>query len=116
MIAGVWRCEIGKAPTAPIKVVAIDNQAANGGAMPANEFGSAMEDDICAPFQWPAEIWCGKGVVNHHRNILRLGNRRYFVKGEDCNIGVTQGFAIDNLGVGPDRLLKVAGILRVNKR
>jgi len=107
--------KIRKAPTGPIKIAAIHNHAADGGAVAAQKLGRAMGHNMRTPLERPAQIRRGKRVIDHHRNIVGLGNGRYFIKGKDRNIRVAQGLAIDNFGVGLNGLFKFFRLGRVHK-
>ncbi len=115
MIARVRRGEIGKTTTTPVKIIAIDNHATDAGTMPAQELGGAMYDDIGTPLKGATEIGRGKGIVNHQRNVVGLCNRRDFCKGEDGNVWIAQSFTKENLGVGANCFLKIAGVTGVDK-
>lgn len=115
MIAGVWLCEIGETAVAPIKVAPIHNHAANGGAVPADELGGGVDDDVGAPFKRPEQIGRGKGIVDQQRDVMFLGNGRYFLKGKDGDVRVAQRFAVDQLGIlldGRRKRRRICGVYK----
>jgi len=46
---------------------------------------------------------------------MAIGNLSHFFKWEDGNIGVAQGFAVDDFGVGPDGGFKILRVARVHE-
>ncbi len=70
VVAGIGRGEIFEATAAcPIEIAAIDDDPADRGAVTAEELGGGMGDDIGTPFERPAQVRSGKGVVYHQREI-----------------------------------------------
>ncbi len=65
VIRRIGRGKVFKLATPPIVIAAVDNDAADGGAMSADEFGGAVGDDVCAPLERAEEIRRGEGIVNH---------------------------------------------------
>ena len=66
MVAAVWFGEIGEAPAGfPVEITTIDDHASDGGAVPADELGRGVHQDISAPLQGSAQIRRGEGVIDH---------------------------------------------------
>ena len=91
----------------PVELAAIHDGAADGGAVPADELGGGVGDDVRAPLERPEQVGRGEGVVDHQRDLVFLGNRGDFLEGEDGDVGVAERLAVDDLGVGADGLLEV---------
>ncbi|HMN30062.1 MAG TPA: hypothetical protein PKE45_18055 [Caldilineaceae bacterium] len=83
--------------------------------MPAHKLGGAVHHDVCAVLKGSAQVGRSKGVVDHDRDIVRLGDGGDFRKGKNGNIGVAQRLTVEDLGIGPDRLGEVLGVGRVDK-
>lgn len=84
----------------PIKGAAVHNDAAQSSAVSANELGSGVDDDIRAMFDWPDQIGCPEGVVNHQGQTMGMGN---LCDGGDIwnvTVGVAQCFDVDGFGIG----------------
>ena len=115
VVAGIGRGEVVEAPAGPVEVAAVDDDAADGGAVAAQELGGAVGDDVGAPFERAAEIGRGKGVVDHQRDVVGLCDGRNLFEGEDKDVGIAQGLTVDDLGVGLDCGLKGGRIAGVDK-
>ena len=74
-----------------------------------------MGDDVRAPFERTEQIRRGEGVVNHQNEIVFLGDRRYFFKREDGDIGVAESLAVDNFCVGLNRRFEILRVSGVNE-
>jgi len=70
--------------------------------MTVEKFGGAVADDVGSPFDRPAEVGRGQGVVDHQRQLVGLGNGGDLSKGENNQTGVPQGLTINEPGGGPD--------------
>ena len=55
----------------PGEFAAVDDDAADGRAVPADELGGRMHHDIRAVLDGPAQIRRGESVVDHQRQIGR---------------------------------------------
>ena len=51
----------------PVELAGIDNDAADGGAVAAEEFGRRVDDDVGAPLDGPNQRWRRGGVVDDER-------------------------------------------------
>ena len=64
MVGGIGGVEVGEAGIAlPFKVAAVDDNAADGGAVAADELGGGVDNDVGAPFKGPVEVGGGEGVA-----------------------------------------------------
>lgn len=54
----------------PVEFAAVHNHAADSRTVPANEFRCRMHDNIRAIFDWPKEVWGGKGVIHNQGNAV----------------------------------------------
>ncbi len=66
MITRVWLGEIAEATApCPIEIAAINDHAADARAVPADELGRRMDNDVRAPLERPAEVRRRKRIVDH---------------------------------------------------
>ena len=83
MVAGIGGGEVIKATAAcPVEIAAVHDDPADRGAVTAEELGGGMGDDVGAPFEWPAEVRGGKGVVDHQRESEFPGDGGDFIERE----------------------------------
>jgi hypothetical protein len=52
-----------------------------------------MADDVGAPFDRPAQVGRGQGVVDYQRQIVRPGDGPDLLKGKDDQTGIAKGLA-----------------------
>ena len=116
VVGRVRRGEVGEAAAGPIEIAAVHDDPADGRAVAAQEFGGAVDDDVGAPLERPAQIRRGERVVDHQRDRVLASDRRDLVEREDADVGVAQRLAVDDLGVGLDRPLEVGRVRRIDKR
>ena len=99
----------------PFKIAAVHDHAADGGAVPADELGGGMDDDIRAPLERPEKVRCGKRVVDHQRDAEFMSDGSNFFKRKNIDARVAQCLAIDQLGIRPDSAAEILGIARIDK-
>jgi hypothetical protein len=71
---------------AEIEVARIEDDAADGVAVAANEFGRRIEDNRRAVLDGTAEVGRGEGVVDDERNLARVGQGGELFQVEDCRL------------------------------
>ena len=65
VIALVWLGEAGElARPLPVELATVNNHAADGGAVAADELGQGLHDDVGAVIEWSHQVRAGKGVVD----------------------------------------------------
>ena len=74
-----------------------------------------LGDDIGSPFERTAEIRGGKGIVDHQRQPVLVGDFCYFNEGKDVDRWVAQRFAENQLRVVLDGSLEIAWICRIDQ-
>ncbi len=58
---------------APVEVAAVDDDAADGGAVAADPFGGGVHDDVGAVVEGAAEVAaCAEGVVDHDGDAFSM--------------------------------------------
>ena len=114
VIGGIRLGEVGEPPrSGPVEIAAVDDHAADGCAVAADELGGGMQHDVRAPFEWPAEIGRGEGVVYHQRDARLARDGRNFRKRKHVDARIAERFPVKNFRVRTDRpaeILRVGGI------
>ena len=94
------RCgEVRKATRGfPVKSAGIDDDAADGCAMPANIFRCRFDDNVRTPLDRTREGWGGAGVVDDQRQamFMRDSGKRFYVS--DIQLGIAERLCVDGLG------------------
>jgi hypothetical protein len=116
VVGGIRGGEVGEAAAGPVEAAAVDDDAADRCAVPADELGGAVGDDVCAPLEWAEKIGCGEGIVDHDGDVVFLRDRGHLFEREDGDIGIPERLAVQDLGVGADGLLEVRRVGRVDQR
>ena len=111
-VVGVIRgVEVGEARVVlPGEVAAVDDHAADGGAVPADELGGGVDDDVGAALEGAEEVGGGEGVVDHDGDAEFLADFGDLLEGEDVDQRVAEGLAVEDLGVGADGAAEVLGV------
>ncbi len=111
VVAGVRRVQQWKAlgMLFPIEIPAIDQQAADRGAMPADIFGRRIHNDRCAMLERPAQNRCGR-IVHNQRHPQLATDIRNFLDGEYLQLRIGQGLGVIGPGLGVGCLGKGLGI------
>ena len=100
--AGVGLGELGKlARGIPIKRAAIDHQPADHGAVARQKFGGRVIDQVGAQLERFDQPGRGQGRVHQQRHPGRMGDGGHGLDVEHVQAGVADGFAKEELGVGP---------------
>ena len=86
----------------PVEGAAVDEDAADGDAVPAEEFGGGMEQQIGAVIEGFQQIGRGKSRIDHQRQAMRVRDRRHRGNVEHVQPGVAQRLGKQRLRVGPD--------------
>ena len=93
----------------PVKIAAVDQRAADGRTMAADEFGRGIDDDRGAVVEGTAQDGRG-GIVHDQRNADLPADGRDFRDGEHGELGIGQGFRIIGAGAGVGGASKIFGI------
>ena len=101
------------ATCSPVKLTAVHNHAAESRTVTADELRSGMHDDVGAVFQRANQVRRTEGVVNHHRDLVLVGNLGNGLDIRDVGVRVAEGLDQDELGVfldGAFNFFEVAGV------
>jgi hypothetical protein len=98
----------------PVEVAAIDQQAADRGAVAANIFGGRIDDDRRAMLERLAQDRAGS-VVHDQRNAERTADIRDFLDREHLQLRVGQRFRVIGAGLLVGRLAEILRVGRVDE-
>ena len=99
VVAGVGCCNGGiVAGSSPVELAAVHDDAAQGGAMAADELGGGVNNDVCAVLQRADQVRGAEGVVDDKRNAVLVGDSGNGVNVGDVGVGVAKRFNIDSAG------------------
>ena len=101
---------------APVEFAGVDDNAADGRAMPADPLRGAVDDDVRAVVDGAAvEASRAEGVVDHHHHagVVRDFDDRLEVG--DVVFGVADGFEVDGFGLVVDQLLELLRLVAVHE-
>jgi hypothetical protein len=118
VIAGVRLVQRGEAfgMLLPRKVAAIDDGAADRGAVTADIFGGRVDDSRGTMLQRPDDERSGR-VVDDQRHAEFAPDIRHFADREDVELRIGQGFRIIGFGAlirRPAEILRIGGIDETN--
>jgi len=116
VVAGVGSGDIAElAAGLPVKLAAVHDDAAQGGAVAADELGGGVNHDVCAVLDGANQVRGAEGVVDDQRQAVLVGNGGNGINVGDIAVGVAQCLQIDGLGVGLDGVLHLGQIVSVDK-
>ena len=114
MVARVGLGDFGVLATClPIEVTAVDDYAAERGAVSADELGRGMHHDIRAVLKRAEEVRGAEGVVDHDGQTVLLGDFGNGVDVGNVGVRVAERFKVNDGGVvfdGAFDLCEVVGI------
>ncbi len=93
-----------------VEVTAVDDDAADAGAVAGDEFGGTVGNDVSAPFDGPEEVGGGEGVIEHQNQSVFFRDGSDLFDGEDADVWVSEGLAVEDFGVGLNGALEVGGV------
>ena len=79
----------------PVEAARIHDDAADARAVPADEFGGRMKDDVRPPLDGAAEVGGGEGVVHHEGNARLVSDFRQRLQIGDVRARVPYRLAVD---------------------
>ena len=116
VVAGVGGGDVGiTAAGFPVEVAAVHDDAAQRGAVAADELGGGVDHDVCAVLDGADQIRSAEGVINDQRQAMLMGDGCDGVDVGDVAVGVAQGLQIDGLGVGLDGVLHLGQVVGVHE-
>ena len=116
VVAGVGGSDVAVlAAGLPVKFAAVHDDAAQRGAVAADELGGRVDDDVRAVLDGTDEVRGAKGVINDQRQAVLVGDGRDGVDVGDVAVGVAQSLEVDSLGVGLDRVLDLFQVMCIHE-
>ncbi len=104
---------MGEFAVVPGEFTAVDDEAADGGAVTADELGERMQHNVGSVIDGTGDIGCGEGVVDHQRNAIFVSDIGDGCDVQDIAARVSDGFAVEQTRFGGDgapEVLRVVGI------
>ena len=116
MVAGVGVSNVAELTAClPVELAAVHDDAAQRGAVAADELGGGMDDDICAVLNGTDQVRGAEGVIDDQRQAVLVRDGCNGIDIGDIAVGVAQSFQIDGLGVGLDGILHLSQIVCIDK-
>ena len=97
----------------PVELAAVDDDAAQRCAVAADEFGSRMDNDVCAVLDRAEQVRSREGRVDDQRDLVVMSDLCDRFDVDQVGVGVAQRFNEDRLGVGLDGFRKVLDVVGV---
>ena len=77
----------------PVEIAAVHQAAADGGAVAVDVLGRGMRDNVRAPFEGTAMDRRRKGIVDHQRHAVRMGDLRESLDIQHFHTRIGKGLA-----------------------
>lgn len=101
---------------APVEFAAVDDDAADCGAVAADPFRGRVDDDVGAVLQGLHVVAaCAEGVVYYDGDGVLVGDCGDGFEVGDVVAWVADGFDVDGFGLVVDQLLKVFGLVALHE-
>ena len=110
MVGGVRLGQFGELAVVPGESAAVDNRAADTGAMAADELGQGVDDDIGAVLQRLEQVGGGNGIVHHERDAGVMGDLGNGFKVIHIVFRIAHRLHVDQAGIVIDSLTDVLRI------
>ena len=116
VVAGVRLREGGEfAAGLPVELAGVNDDAAQRGAVAADELGGRMDNDVGTMLDRADQVGRAEGVVDDKRNAVLVGDSGNGVNVGDVGVGVAKRFNIDSAGVVLNGSLDLGQIMGVDK-
>ena len=116
VVAGVGLAQLGEfARGGPVEAARVDDDAAQRGAVAADELGGRVYHDVGSVFDGADEVGGAEGVVDDERDAVAVGYLGHGIDVDDARVGVAQRLDEDGLGVGLYGPLEVREVGRVDE-
>ena len=116
VVTGVRLREGGEfAAGLPVKLAGVNDDAAQRGAVAADELGGRMDNDVGTMLDRADQVGRAEGVVDDKRNTVLVGDSGNGVNVGDVGVGVAKRFNIDSAGVVLNGSLDLGQVMGVDK-
>ena len=115
MVALAGLEELREAALVPGKAAAIDDHAADGSAVAADELGGRVHHDVGAVLDGAAQIRRRERVVDHQRQVVFVRDGRDGFDVEHVHARVADGLAVERAGARSDGAAEILGIVRIDE-
>ena len=99
----------------PVEFPGIHDDAADGGAVTADELRGGMDHDVRAQLDGPEQEWRREGIVHHERNPVPMGDGRNLLDVNDVAVGIAEGLDEQEFRLRTDGFLEVIQVGRVHE-
>src|SRR5262249_37293121 len=99
----------------PVERTAVDNDATDTGAVPTNEFGGRMHDDVRAMLKGPAQVGRGERIIDDEREFMLVRDVRDSLDVEDISLGIADGLPVEQFSFRRNGTAEVFWISRIDK-
>ena len=99
----------------PVVAAAVHNDAAERGAVAADELRCGVSHNVCAVLKRANQIGRTEGVVGNKRQTVLVCNLRNRINVRDIGVRVAEGLNVDRLGVRANCALKLRKIVCIDK-
>ena len=99
----------------PVELAGVDDNAAEGRAVAADELGSGMDNDVRAVLDRTDEVRGAEGVVDDERQAVLVRDLSDGFDVRNVGVRVAEGLDVDSLGVVLDRALELCEVVRVDE-
>ena len=99
----------------PVELAGIDDDAAQGGAVAADELGGGVNNNVSAVLNGADQVRGAEGVVDDQGQAVLVGNLGNGVNVGNVRVGVAQGLQVDGAGVLLDGVLDLGQIVGIHK-
>ena len=116
VVAGVGRSDGSVfAACLPVEGAAVDDDAAEGGPVAAEELGGGMNDDVGAVLDGADQIGRAERIVDDERDLMAVCDLRKRIDIRDVAVGVAEGLDEEGLCVRLDGGLHLGEVMDVHK-
>ena len=116
VVTGVRLREGGEfAAGLPVELAGVNDDAAQRGAVAADELGGRMDNDVGTMLDRADQVGRAEGVVDDQRDAVLVGDSGNGVNVGDVGVGVAKRFNIDSAGVVLNGSLDLGQIMGVDK-
>ena len=99
----------------PVVAAAVHNDAAERGAVAADELRCGVNHNVSAVLERANQVGRAEGIIDHERQAVLMCDRRNRVDVRDIGVRVAEGLEVDCLGVRANCILDLIELVRIDK-